>query len=285
MNYRAFLFFSLVLLVISCGPKDPEYTAHLAFVNWSRSRAATYLYAAILERKGFLPVLHDVPNSQMWSGTASGEYDGMFSAWLPHTHERYYQKFQDSVELLHPNFSGTKLGFVVPDYVYAENLEDLVRYGERFDYTIIGIDPGAGMSLTIQRAIEEDLGGLGSFNYQASSEPVMLGLLERAMDQGDWIVVPGWIPHRTFSQRGLKFLQDEENLWGDQENIYTVVSHSLQSQKPELYRYLRDTDWQMLEGLVTELMLKVLDNPDSLPEEARQIVSQNWTEISPRLPR
>jgi predicted ATP-dependent serine protease len=39
----------------------------------------------------------------------------------------------------------------------------MVRYGERFDFTIIGIDPGAGMSQTIIQAIEQNVSGMAAF--------------------------------------------------------------------------------------------------------------------------
>jgi glycine betaine/proline transport system substrate-binding protein len=270
---------TVALTLSSCAEVGEEFQVDLAYVNWSRARSATALYGAILSRLGYQVELHEVSNLQQWKDTAAGKYDATFSAWLPVTHADHLARYGDSLEDLGPNFAGTQLGFVVPSYVEVDTVSEMVRYGERFDFTIIGIDPGAGMSQTIIQAIEQNVSGMAAFTYTPSSEHIMVDRLGDAMTKGDWIVVPGWTPHWKFIQNDLKFLRDEEGIWGDRESIHTMVNKALKINKPELYGVLRDSRWAELEEHVSELVLQVQKKPDDLQLMAQDLVDQRWKDI------
>ncbi|WP_319830099.1 glycine betaine ABC transporter substrate-binding protein [Bacillus solitudinis] len=49
----------------------------------------------------------------------------MVAAWLPGTHDAYYQDFKDDLVDLGPNLEGAKIGLVVPSYMDIDSVEDL----------------------------------------------------------------------------------------------------------------------------------------------------------------
>src|SRR6476620_1264776 len=66
----------------------------------------------------------------LYQGVARGDLDTMMMAWLPQTHADYYAKVKDKVETLGTVYDGAKLGWVVTDYIPADqngSIEDLKK--------------------------------------------------------------------------------------------------------------------------------------------------------------
>ncbi|EUJ21889.1 glycine betaine/L-proline ABC transporter substrate-binding protein [Listeria aquatica FSL S10-1188] len=79
--------------------------------------------------------------------------------------------------------------------------------GEQINYTITGIDAGAGIMLSTQNAIKDYK--LDDYNWQlqTSSTAAMTSTLEKAIKDKRPIVVTGWTPHWMFTKFDLKFLK------------------------------------------------------------------------------
>lgn len=100
----------------------------LAYVAWDSEIASTNVVKEVLEQKLKYKVeLSQVEAGPMWIGVSNGDVDGMVAAWLPTTHEDYYQKLGDKIEDLGPNLEGTKLGLAVPTYMDINSIEDLKK--------------------------------------------------------------------------------------------------------------------------------------------------------------
>jgi len=56
---------------------------------------------------------------------ANGEIDGMLSAWLPVGAVSYAEAYQDEIVDLSPNLEGARKGFVVPEYINIDSIEEL----------------------------------------------------------------------------------------------------------------------------------------------------------------
>jgi len=76
---------------------------------------------------------------------------------------------------------------------------------------IVGIEPGAGMMSTTEDVIEEY--GL-ALTLDATSEPVMVAELAKAIEAGEDVVVTGWAPHYMFAMFDLKILEERKTLYG-----------------------------------------------------------------------
>lgn len=100
---------------------------------------------------------------------------------------------------------------------------------------IVGIEGGAGIMAAADQALED-------YNLEmdllTSSEVAMVSSLESAINNEEWIVVTGWVPHYKFSQFDLKFLDDPEGTFGAAENIVPVGRTGLTEDHPDVVQLL-----------------------------------------------
>ncbi|MDY6821727.1 MAG: glycine betaine ABC transporter substrate-binding protein [Deferribacterota bacterium] len=251
-----------------------EKEVTIPYVEWTRCVAITHVAGGILEDLGYDVSLKSVANAAMWASVASGSADALLCAWLPITHADLYKKYKKNVEIVQTNYKGTMIGLVVPSYVKVDKISELHKHKEKFDGKIIGIDPGAGMSKIIDNAIENNLSNLGVFKHVTGSEAIMIASLDRAIKRHDWIVVPLWKPHWVFSAYDLKVLKDENNIFGEGGDIYTVVHKGLKKDDKLLYTFFKDFDWTKLD--LGEVMIDVKNRID--PKDSAEKFIKNKKE-------
>lgn len=273
-----------VLLMTSCllaGTAWAEKTARIAYVEWARAVAITHVAGAILQKLGYRVKLQSVANAAMWASVASGDSDALLCAWLPVTHADLYAQYKEKIVDLGPNYVGAKLGFVVPDYVTIDSVPELAAHIKQFNGKIIGIDPGAGMSKSIEKAIASNTSGLGKFKYISGSDAIMVASLAQAIKNKEWIVVPGWRPHWMFGQWHLKILQDPDKIFGSEETINTIVRKGLDKDDPRLFAFFKDFNWKKL-----PLDSVLVENKKGVDprKSAGQFVEKNWLAIEKLLP-
>lgn len=249
------------ILLAGCGQQSDDAAAggeeqveekgsvELAYVEWARAVALTHVAGEILGRMGYDVQLSNVANAAMWQAVANGDADAHMTAWLPATHAAYYGpegEFTDEVEDLGTTYEGAGLGLVVPDYVEEQSVSDLVANADKYDGEITGIDPGAGMMQQTEDAIANDTLGIGALELLEGSGPTMTAALENAVENQEPIVVTGWRPHWKFSRWDLRILEESSEIYGAAENIHTVARLGLEEDKPEVYNFLKNTDWQSM---------------------------------------
>jgi glycine betaine/proline transport system substrate-binding protein len=241
----------------------------LGYVQWDSEIASTNVVKKVLEDVGYEVTITPVDAAAMWLGVSRGDFDGIVAAWLPVTHEDYFENVKDEVEDLGANLEGAKIGLVVPEYVTINSIEELNSEKDKFEGTITGIEPGAGVMKTTESAIEEyDL----DFELQSSSSAGMAAALKKAEDSEDWIVVTGWTPHWKFAEWDLKYLEDPKQVYGGEEYIHTIVRKGLQEDMPEVYAILDKFNWETSD--MEEVMLNIEDGMD--PAEA----AANWVDAN-----
>ncbi len=262
----------------SCAPEVDEIK--LGYVMWDCANASTHVVAALIEDElGKKVDVTSVDAGPMWTGMARGDFDAMNCAWLPATHEAYYEEYKDDVVNLGPNLDGARIGLVVPAYVDIESIEDLKDYVDEFDGKITGIDPGAGIMAATEDAIEKY--ELDEFDLVEGSDAAMTAALERAIDRDEWIVITGWTPHWKFASHDLKYLEDPKNVFGDAEHIATIVTPELEEQHPDVFTLLDNFYWTPEEiGVVMGYIEDGIDPFDA----ARKWISENPERVEEWLP-
>lgn len=128
--------------------------------------------------------------------------------------------------------------------------------GEQMDYTITGIEPGAGITETTERALEE-YDNLQDWELETSSTAGMMGQLDSAITNEEPIVVTGWTPHYKFEMYDLKFLEDPEGVYGDTEFVHTMSRIGFEEDMPEAYAILENFSWEVDD--MQEIMLAAQD--------------------------
>lgn len=255
----------------SSGPGGSK-SIKLAYVAWDSEIASTHVVKEVLESKlGYKVEMLQVDAGPMWAGIADGSADAMVAAWLPSTHASYMEKYAKDIEDLGPNLDGTKIGLTVPAYMDIQSIEDLKKpeTAEALKRQIIGIEPGAGIMMATEKALQEY--GLSDYTLVESSSAAMAQELLKAYEAKQPIVVTGWTPHWMFAAMDLKYLDDPKGVYGGAEQIHTMVRKGLKEDKPDAYAFLDRFQWTPDD--MAEVMIAIQDGKS--PEDA----AKDWVEI------
>lgn len=257
------------------GGSNAKKEIKLAYVAWDSEIASTNVVKEVLESKlGYKVEMLQVDAGPMWTGIADGSADAMVAAWLPTTHQSYVEETEGKVEDLGPNLEGTKLGLVVPSYMEINSIEELAAdsaVGDSVDFTITGIEPGAGIMMSSEKVLEE-YGLKDKWNLLESSSSAMAQTLKNAYEKQEPIIVTGWTPHWMFAKMDLKYLEDPKGVYGADEQIHTVVRNGLKDAQPEAYAFLDKFNWTPDD--MAAVMIQIEEG--SSPEEA----AKEWVEAN-----
>ncbi len=102
-------------------------TVVVDYVNWAEGIAMTNLAVAILEANNYVVEYTDLEPGVVFQSLADGQTDFFLDAWLPVTHESYMDQYGDQLVDLGYNFEGARIGLVVPSYMEADSIEDLLE--------------------------------------------------------------------------------------------------------------------------------------------------------------
>lgn len=102
-----------------------DETIELAYVNWDTELSSTNVVALVLEELGYTVELTPLDMGIAFESLSVGEVDGMLIAWLPVGAASYAEQYQDEIVDLGPSLEGAQQGFVVPEYMEIDSIEDL----------------------------------------------------------------------------------------------------------------------------------------------------------------
>ncbi|NLX49692.1 MAG: glycine betaine ABC transporter substrate-binding protein [Methanospirillum sp.] len=243
----------------------------IGYVTWDCAISSSNVIKQVLDDAGYDATLLAVDAGPLFAGLANGDIDVTTTAWLPHTHKAYWDQYGDKLDYVADNIPGSaKIGLVVPSYVTIDSIEELNDVRDKFDGKIIGIDPGAGIMQSTEKAIEEY--GL-DYELVASSSAGMAAELRSAINGEEWIVVTGWSPHWKFGRWDLKFLEDPKGTYGGAEDIVTVARQGLKEDNPGAYAILSRFNWTMED--IHSVMTAI---EDGTPEEE---AARSWIVANP----
>lgn len=155
--------------------------------------------------------------------------------------------------------------------------EDATRsesVAESLDYTIVGIEPGAGAMQLTEAAMEEY--GLEEYDLQTGSGPAMTQALGTAYENEEPIVVVGWSPHWKFQTYDLKYLEDPSGVY-EEDHIITIVREGLEEDMPEAYEILNNFYWELPE---MESVMHAMSEGTEAEEAGREWVDNNQDKVS-----
>ncbi len=244
----------------------------------------------------------------IYAGLAEGDIDIFAGGWQP-IQAAHLEGREDRItkagDALPPG--DIDLCFAVPTYVYdgihealpdgIKSLEDLDDAADQFDSEITGIESGAGMMITAQEAMDDNIYNLGDWDLVESSTGTMLTVYDDAVRNKEPVVVTAWTPHFMFTQWSgedamqcledpgwddggeTKFLypsvkSDEERPEGvDRATINTYVNADFEEEFPEIFRFLQN--FQMSVEDENELMLRLQE------DEPHQALAVEYVQNNP----
>lgn len=186
--------------------------------------------------------------------------------------------------------AGLLLVFVIAGCGSNENIEDTgsnndndqKSYSKAVDYTITGIEPGAGITVTTEEAIKE-YESLAGWSLEQASTAAMVTQLDEAIKKEKPIIVTGWNPHWMFAKYpNLKYLKDPKGIYGGVEKIKSLARKGFKQDKPNAYKVIDQFHWEVkdMEGI----MYKSKESGKDIAKVAKQWVEDNpdkvakWTE-------
>lgn len=223
------------------------------FNGWDESLATSLLWQSILNDKGYNVELAYGDAALIFQGVADGDYDLVTDVWLPVTHADYIDTFGDDIVQLGAWFDSAALTVAVNADAPIDSLTELAEHADEFDNRIVGIEPGAGLTGAVEKAIP--VYGLDDMEFITSSTPAMLAELDKAQKAGENIVVTLWEPHWAYGAYDLKNLEDPEGILGEAEQIYTYSRTGFAEDHPEVAEWF--TNFKMDAALLYELENKI----------------------------
>ncbi|MET3114505.1 glycine betaine/proline transport system substrate-binding protein [Pedobacter sp. CG_S7] len=250
------LFIALTMsMIYSCTSKNDEKKVTIAYVNWAEGVAMTQLSKVLLEKEGYTVVLKNADVAPVFAAVAGGDADIFMDTWMPITHKEYMDKYGSNLEILGTNFKNARIGFVVPEYMTINNIEELNANASNLKGKIIGIDAGAGIMNKAELAVKDYKLNL---ELQTASEAAMLATLKKSIDAKQPVVVTGWSPHYMFSNFKLKFLDDPKGIFGNIETIQTIGNKKFVELNPEVAAFFRN--FQLSDTQLGSLMAALESN-------------------------
>ncbi|MFP7494840.1 glycine betaine ABC transporter substrate-binding protein [Terribacillus saccharophilus] len=149
-------------------------------------------------------------------------------------------------------------------------------FSEQVDYTITGIEAGAGVMSATEKAIE-DYDQLNGWTLQPSSSGAMATTLGEAIKDEEPIIITGWTPHWMFSKYDLKYLEDPKGSFGSEETINTMTRQGFADDVPGANTVLDQFNWSTDD--MGEVMLEVSEGTDPA-EAARKWVDEHADQVA-----
>lgn len=221
--------------------------------GWDEDVAATYLWKELLEQRDYTVEVRELDVASTYTGVAQGQVDMYLDAWLPVTHESYWKRYQNDLEILSTWSEGKNL-LAVPTYVPEKSISDLTTNQARYGGRIVGIEAGAGLMRATREQVMPGY-GLTGWNLVEGSSAAMLAALDSAIKTEKPIVVTLWQPHWAFSRFDLHVLEDDKDAFGKPDLIQVVATKGYSEANPELAGWMKNfkLSQEQLAGLTLAL--------------------------------
>ncbi|MBP1949332.1 glycine betaine ABC transporter substrate-binding protein [Virgibacillus litoralis] len=158
-----------------------------------------------------------------------------------------------------------------------EQAESGTSVSKEMEYTITGIEPGAGQTETNKKAIAA-YDSLAGWKQETASSAAMLTALGNAIDNQEPIVVAAWSPHYKFAKWDLKYLEDPKGTFGEKEYITTIARKGLKDDMPKAYKILDRIYWEL--PAMESALLQAQKMEFDFEKVAKQWVDENQETVA-----
>jgi glycine betaine/proline transport system substrate-binding protein len=219
------------------GNSDNKDLTIAVFNGWDEGVAASELWKAILDEKGYNVELEYADAAPVFAGLSTGDYDLNLDVWLPNTHATYIEEYGDDLTEIGAWNDEAANTIAVNADAPIDTLAELAENADLFDNRIVGIEPGAGLTEAVTENTIPTY-GLEGMEYLTSSTPAMLSELTAAQESGENIAVTLWEPHWAYDTFDLKNLEDPEGTLGVAESLHIYGKKDVTTDFPQATEWL-----------------------------------------------
>ncbi|MGQ4879413.1 ABC transporter substrate-binding protein [Billgrantia sp. LNSP4103-1] len=228
-------------LGLALSAQADDATLDFGVPAWPGITVKTAIAEQLLAPLGYETASHELGLQVIYQGLDSGDIDVFLGGWMPAQREMYEPR-QESGTIVNVanNVDGAQMTLAVPVYTYEQGIQsfaDLDENRELFEGRIHGFGAGSAASEILEEAIDEDVWGLGDWRLVDTSEVGMLSAVRDAISREEAIVWVGWTPHWMNLEMPMRYLDDPENLFGEnngESDVLTLMRSDFAEAHPEL---------------------------------------------------
>ena len=205
-----------------------DQTLDFGVPAWPGITVKTAIAEQLLNPLGYETSTQEIGLQVIYQGIESGDIDAFLGAWLPAQREMFNPRKESGVLIdVANNVDGAQMTLAVPEYVYESGIQsfaDLDENREQFEGEIYGFGAGSAASEILHNAIDSDTWGLGDWQVVDTSEVGMLSAARDAISREEPIVWVGWTPHWMNLELPMRYLEDPEDLFGENNGESDVLT-------------------------------------------------------------
>ncbi|MDJ0463298.1 ABC transporter permease/substrate binding protein [Streptomyces sp. H27-C3] len=238
------------------GKDERDRAVGMAWFPWEEDIAATYLWKAVLEERGYKINLKQFEVGPMYAAMSRGQLDVQLDGWLPYTQKNYWDKYGDKLTDIGSWYGPTSIEVAVPSYVKdVKTLEDLKGKGDKFKGRIIGIEPGTATMENLKTNVLPGYGLDKEYKVVDGSTPGMLAELKRSYAKKEPVAVLLWTPHWAYNEFKMTKLKDSKKLFGEGDRLHIIGNKEFPKNYPRLTEWFKKfkLSEEQLGGLENEI--------------------------------
>lgn len=205
-----------------------DQTLDFGVPAWPGITVKTAIAEQLLNPLGYETSIQEIGLQVIYQGIESGDIDAFLGAWLPAQREMFNPRKESGVLIdVANNVDGAQMTLAVPEYLYESGIQsfaDLDEHRDQFNGQIHGFGAGSAASEILHDAIDNDIWGLGDWRLVDTSEVGMLSAARDAISREEAIVWVGWTPHWMNLELPMRYLDDPENLFGENNGESDVLT-------------------------------------------------------------
>ncbi|MEA2119979.1 ABC transporter substrate-binding protein [Halovibrio sp. HP20-50] len=214
-------------LFVSAAQADDQ-TLDFGVPAWPGITVKTAIAEQLLNPLGYQTSTQAIGLQVIYQGIESGDIDAFLGAWLPAQREMFNPRKESGVLVdVANNVDGAQMTLAVPEYLYESGIQsfaDLDENRDQFEGKIYGFGAGSAASEILHNAIDNDTWGLGDWQVVDTSEVAMLSAARDAISREEPIVWVGWTPHWMNLELPMRYLEDPEDLFGENNGESDVLT-------------------------------------------------------------
>ncbi|GGX88175.1 glycine/betaine ABC transporter substrate-binding protein [Litchfieldella qijiaojingensis] len=211
---------------------------------WPGITVKTRIAEQLLAPLGYDTRSHELGLQVIYQGMDSGDIDVFLGGWMPAQRDMFapHQESGAIVSLAN-NVDGAQMTLTVPDYTYEAGIQsfaDLDENRDMFNGQIYGFGAGSAASEILNKAIDDDTWGLGDWRLVDTSTVGMLSAARDAISRQEPIVWVGWTPHWMNLELPMRYLDDSQDLFGEnngESDVLTLVRGDYAEANPNLVAF------------------------------------------------
>jgi glycine betaine/proline transport system substrate-binding protein len=229
--FKAALAAAAIVGMTSMGAYAQEdKTIKIGTMSWEDLTPITAITQRVLEQAGYTV---EVTSFSEWGIAYAALVKGdtqIMTSQIDYAAHDYWERNKADLEKISPVSHGLFQAIAVPKYVTIDSLEQLNDNADKFNFQIIGIEPGSGLMQDAAEAMTEY--GITNLQLIPGSTAAMTAALKSATDRQEWIAVAVWEPSWMVQRYDTKWLADPKGVFPPPQGYYWIGQKGFSESHP-----------------------------------------------------